>query len=331
MAVTLLDIAKDSGCSISSISAALKGNLSTAKVSEKKRKQILHAAQRLGYRPSYAARTLKIGKTNVLGMVIGEIHTPYYGELTSLFMEEAEKYGYSVQIYVTNWENERAVKAVDLLLEGRCDGIIQLEASMYHEHTSQYEDIIRNKVPTVMLSTSLIPGLMSIGEEFDSGFIETAEYLLSKNIKDTVFIGDKVNNIERSKLKSIKKIFGKYALNLDFIECHNKPEQVYNFGLNFRNLDNPPQVILTENDTLATALLKGLFSAGVKVPKEVGVIGYNDTNYSKYCIPSLTTIGFDKKAYVKIVLERITEMINKKKLLTDIITFPTFLKKRDSA
>ena len=330
MAVTLADIAKDTRCSISSVSAALKGNHSTAKVSDAKRKQILQSAKKLGYRPSHAARALKIGKTNVLGMVMGEIHTPYYGEMTSLLIEEVEKHNYSIQFYVTNWECKRAGKVIDLLLDGRCDGILLFETSMLQEHTRQYKYIIENKIPAVAMSNS-IPGLICVGENYESGFTETAEYLLSKNIKNTIFIGDNVTNLERPKIRSLKKVFSEYALNLDFVECHNKTEKVYYLGRNFKKMNNKPQVILTENDTLATALLKGLYDAGVKVPEEVGVIGYNNTDFSRYCTPSLTTISFDKKAYIKKVVELIIKMINKEKLLEDKIAFPTFLKKRDSA
>ena len=330
MAVRLIDIAKESGCSISSVSAALKGNVSTAKVSSKKRKQILDAAMRLGYRPSHAARTLKIGKTNVLGMVIREIHTPYYGELVSSLMEEAEKHGYSILVYVTNWEDKKAVKAVDLLLGGRCDGLLLFEANMLNEHARQNEYIIKNKIPAILISNPK-PKLPYVGREWDSGFIETAEYLLSKGIRNTAFIGDSVTNLERPKLKSLKKVFSQYELNLDFIECHNKPEAVYDFGQNFKKFKNPPQVILTENDTLGASLLKGLFDAGVKVPDDVSVIGYNDTKFSKYSTPALTTIGFDKKAFVKTIIDLMVKMIDEKKLYSDVITFPTFLVKRDSA
>ncbi len=325
MAVTLSDIARYTGNSISSVSAALKNNNSTAKVSPNKREHILAVAKRMGYRPSHAAQVLKNGHTHVLGMVIGEIHTPFYGEMTSLLMEEAEQHGYNIQIYVTNWEHKRANEAIDLLLGGRCDGILYFEGNL-----NKAPFIIKNNIPTIALSNQIM-GLAYIGEDYKSGFLDTAEYLVAKGIKNSVFIGDQVTNFSRPKLKAVKEAFAEYGLDLEFTECHNSQELVYNFGLKFKSLDNNPEVILTENDTLATALLKGLFDAGVKVPNEVSVIGYNDTDYSKYCSPSLTTIGFDKQAYVKTAIDLMIKMINKGELLMDEIMFPTFFKKRDSA
>ena len=329
MAVTMSDIAKHTGSSISSVSAALKGNRSTAKVSEKKRRQILEAAKQLGYRPSHAARTLKLGKTNVLGMVIGEIHTPYYGEMTSMLMEEAEKYGYSIQTYVTNWNCKRNIKAIDLLLGGRCDGILYYVGDMFHEHGHHYDYIKQNNIPIVVM-THQIKGLAYVGESWDPGFTETAEYLLEKGIRDVAFIGDRVTDTDRPKLHSLINIFTRYGLNLDLIECHNKPDEVYCFGFNFKKQETPYQIILTENDTLASALIKGLSDAGVKVPEEVGVIGNNDTRFSEYAIPALTTIGFNKKAFVKTAINQLLKMIDSSTLSTEKITFPTYLVKRDS-
>ncbi len=329
MAVTMSDIAKHTGSSISSVSAALKGNRSTAKVSEKKRRQILEAAKQLGYRPSHAARTLKIGKTMVLGMAIGEIHTPYYGEMTSLLMEEAEKYGYSVQTYVTNWDKTRKSKAIDLLLGGRCDGILDFDSGIFPEHMVQYEYIMKHKVPVVVFSDP-ISGFSHIGKNWESGFIETAEYLLSKGISRIMFLGDHVDILDRPKLRSMVYIFKKYGLELEMVECHNKPDNVYKFGCDFKALENRPQVIMTENDTLANALLKGLSVAGVKVPGEVGVIGYNNTNFSRFTIPSLTTIGFDKVLFVRKAVEAIIKMIDDESSGKMEFILPTYLVKRDS-
>ncbi len=330
MAVTLSDIARHTGNSISSVSAALKGNRSTAKVSEKKRKQILQAAENLGYRPSYTAQMLKSGKTMVLGLVIGEIHTPYYGEISSALMEEAEKYGYSVQIYVSNWEHQRAVKAVDMLLAGRCDGILFFESSIFHDKTRQYEYIINNKIPMVVMSNP-IPGLAYVGGSLDSGFVEAAEYLRSKKINNVTFIGDNVADLERPKLKSMIKVFDEYMINLELVECHIKPERVYEFGRNFKLMKNAAEALLIENDTLAMILIKGLNDAGINVPGQIGVIGYNDTKLSGYSIPALTTIGFDKQEFVKKSVETLVDMIRGKKFHADSVTFPTHLIKRDSA
>lgn len=324
------DIAKHTGSSISSVSAALKGNLSTAKVSEKKRREILKAAKQLGYRPSHAARTLKIGRTNVIGMVIGEIHTPHYGEMTSLLMEEAEKYGYSIQIYVTNWENERAVKAIDLLLGGRCDGILMYEGCMSVENHRQFDYLEKNKIPMVMLANP-IPGFAHVVEEWNSGFVEVAEYLRSRNIRKAVFLGDSVDNLARPKLRSMVKVFSEYGLELEMIECHNKPDNVYEYGRDFRALNNPPQVILNENDTLAIALLKGLSEDGVRVPDEVGVIGYNNTSFSRFSNPALTTVGFDKTAFIKQAVKMLVEMVENEAIINKVYDLPTYLVKRDSA
>ena len=170
-----------------------------------------------------------------------------------------------------------------------------------------------------------------MGEEWNSGFVEVAEYLRSKGITKTVFLGDSVDNLGRPKLRSLVNVFSEYGLELDMIECNNKPDNVYEFGRNFKTLNNPPQVILNENDTLANALLKGLSESGVKVPDEVGVIGYNNTSFSKFSSPALTTVGFDKNALIKQAIKTLVRMIESDAIINKVYDFPTYLVKRASA
>ena len=110
MLVTLADIARETGTSISAVSAALKGNRSTAKVSEETRRRVIEEAKRLGYRPSHAARSLKSGRTGIFGFITSEIKTPYYGEIASILMAEADQYEYSVLINATGGNPERQLR-----------------------------------------------------------------------------------------------------------------------------------------------------------------------------------------------------------------------------
>jgi len=88
---------------------------------------------------------------------------------------------------------------------------------------------------------------------------------------------------------------------------------------------------LTENDTLANALLKGLSEAGVKVPHEVGIIGYNNTNFSKFSNPALTTVGFDKIKFIRQAIKMLVKMIENNTITREEYYLPTYLVKRDSA
>lgn len=322
MAITLASIAKSTGTSISSVSAALKGNHSTAKVSEETRRRIVEEAVRTGYRPSHTARSLKVGRTGIFGFITGEIHTPHYGEIATLLMEEAEKYGFIIQMFVTQWKAERGIKAVDQLLDGRCDGLILQEGDVLKDHPSAAAYICEHRIPIVLLNNPF-PGFPSVCEDWNTGFREAAYYLRGQQITDVAFLGDKVVVTERPKLKALRGACAEAGIALQLVEIGLSPEQARQYGLSMQSAVIRPRIIFAENDVIAMALMKGLSDAGLRIPKDIGVIGYDDTMLRKYSNPTMATIGFDKEVFVERVVSTLAGMVNSRKWTDKEIKIPT--------
>lgn len=329
MSITLADIAKKTGTSISSVSAALKGNRSTAKVSEKTRQLITDEAARLGYRPSHTARALKIGRTGIFGFITGEIHTPHYGEIATMLMEEAEIYGFSVQMYVTRWKAERESKALDQLLAGRCDGLILLGADVLRNHPSAAAYISRHRFPTIFIN-NVFPGFPSVCEDWSTGFRDAVCYLRERQIADAVFIGNQVNNTERPKLKALIDACSDAGISLQLVENALSQEQSRSYGQSLRNATVRPRIVFAESDAIAMPLMRGIFEAGLRIPEDIGVIGHDDSMLSKYCNPTMATIGFDKAMLVKKIIATMSEIINSGNWTTEEIKIPTTFIKGES-
>jgi len=247
MPVTQSDIAEATGTSISAVAAALKEKTSTARISEATRRKIRNAAKRLGYRPSLVARSLKSGKTNVFGFITGEINTPHYGEMATLLMEEAEKYGYSIQMFVTRWKPQRGSKAIEQLLDRRCDGVIFNEIGSLMHNPGAAEYISKHQFPVVYLNNDF-HGFASVCEDWRMGFREAVEYLKAKNITTAVFVGDKVEHVDRPKLRSLIEVCADHGMRLDLVENHSRPEETFDYGLSLRDAASRPQVIFAENN-----------------------------------------------------------------------------------
>ena len=322
MSITLADIAKKTGTSISSVSAALKGNQSTAKVSAETRQRIIEEAERLGYRPSHTARSLKIGRTGIFGLITGEIHTPHYGEIATLLMEEAEKFGFSIQMYVTRWKAERGIKALDQLLDGRCDGLILQDADVLRNHPSAAAYIAKHRFPTVMLNNPR-PGFPSVSEDWNPGFREAVRYLRKRRITDVMFFGDQIHNTERLKLKALIDACAGGGMALQLIEGGLSPEQARHYGQSLKNAAVRPRVIFAESDAVALPLMKGITEAGLRIPEDIGVIGDDDTMLSKYSNPTMATIGFDKTMLAEKIIATLTGIINSDHWTAGEIRIPT--------
>jgi DNA-binding LacI/PurR family transcriptional regulator len=329
MSITLADIAKKTGTSISSVSAALKGNRSTAKVSEETRKRITEEAARLGYRSSHIARTLKIGRTDILGFITGEIHTPHYGEIATMLMEEAEMYGLSVQMYVTRWKAEREIKALDQLLAGRCDGLILLGGDILHNHPSAADYIRRHHFPTIFIN-NVVPDFPGVCEDWSTGFRDAVCYLRERQIADAVFIGNQVHNTERPKLKALIDACSDVGISLRLVENALSQDQAWSYGKSLKNATIRPRIIFAESDAVAMPLMRGIFEAGLRIPEDIGVIGHDDSMLSKYCIPTMATIGFDKAMLVKKIIATLNETITSGNWTAEEIKIPTIFIKGES-
>lgn len=322
MQITLADIAKKTGTSISSVSAALKGNRSTAKVSEETCRRILAEAELLGYRPSHAARSLKVGRTGVLGFITGEIHTPHYGEMATLLMEEADKHGISIQMYVTRWKQDRGIKAIEQLLDGRCDGLILQEADVLRNHPVAAAYIKKHRFPTIFINNHS-PGFPSVGEDWDTGFREAVCYLQDRQVPDAAFLGARVQSTDRPKLNALINACVEVGIPLQLVECGMSPELARRYGQSLQTASVRPRVIFAESDAIAMPLMRGLSEAGLRIPEDIGVIGYDDTMLCQYSNPTMATIGFDKAMFVELVISTLMGMVNNGNWPTEQIKIPT--------
>jgi len=322
MLVTLADIARETGTSISAVSAALKGNRSTAKVSEETRRRVIEEAKRLGYRPSHAARSLKSGRTGIFGFITSEIKTPYYGEIASILMAEADQYEYSVLINATGGNPERQLRTFNRLRDGRCDGLILLDGELLENYPSIVDSLIKNAFPIVLINNPR-PEFSSVNEDWDVGFGAAAHYLRERGMTDAVFFGYRVECRERTKLQALLRACTGAGISLRFVESGRSLEQAEKYGRSLAESSNRPRVIFTESDVVAMPLMKGLHDAGVRIPEDIGVIGCDDMMLRKFNVPSLATIGFDKVLLGKQVIATLFAILDKRSEVVETINLPT--------
>ncbi len=328
MSVTLADIAKRTGLSISAVSAALKGNRSTAKVSSEVQAKVLASAKSLGYRPSHMARALKTGRTNVIGLVAGEIHSPYYGEIVTSLVEIAELRGYSVQMHVTRWDYHRCMDFIRSFADGRCDGAILLEIAPPDCFCSE---IIGGGLPLLAINTESVV-LPKVQVDWRPGFDELAADLSKKRIRDAAFLGLHVEiDKTRRKLLDLKASFSSAGIELRMFESDESMELSLRRGFELASSKALPGAVVCENEVTALALMRGLLSGGSRVPEDLLAYSCDDTFLSSYAQPSLSSIGFDKRLLAETAISKILGMIEKDPQAQSSFLIPTRLTCRESS
>lgn len=296
--VTIKDVAREAGVSISTVSNALNGR---DVLRPDTKQHILDVVERMHYVPNLNGRNLKSQATKVIGLFLTSIKGPYYGELTNSIYQGCKKHGYELNIFIG--ENTDSVMAN--ILGKRIDGAVILNENV---RKKEVETIQGNGIPVVFIDREKKgTGISSV--VFDScheGEL-AARYLLE--LGHTTFgyiqgVEKNFDNIERLKgFRAILKQAG-FALQEDYIlKGEFEREVAYQSVKEFLESGKPlPEAIFAANDLSAIGTIEALMEEGIRVPGHVSVMGCDDIETARLVKPSVTTIrtSFEKQGILAV-------------------------------
>jgi DNA-binding LacI/PurR family transcriptional regulator len=293
--VSIKDIARAAGVSHSTVSRALSDS-PLVKAATKARIQRL--AREMGYSPDARARSLVMGQTRTVGVVVTTISDPFAGEVVQGIEDTAHENGYTVLLCASNAEPERELAAVETLRSKRVDGVIVTSSrvgALYVEHLE------RIGVPIVLINNhSEAGGSYTYGVTVDNphgGHLAT-RHLITLGHRRIAYISrpaDYLSNLGR--LEGYRQALD--AAGIPFDPALVVPgtgrvgggERVLPALL---NLPDPPSAVFCYNDLTAIGLMRAARQAGLTVPRDLAVVGFDDIALASYVFPSLTTIAQPK-------------------------------------
>jgi DNA-binding LacI/PurR family transcriptional regulator len=302
--VRLEDVANLAGVSMKTVSNVVHDY---PHVSAKMRERVQAAIDQLGYRPNLTARRLATGRTGMLALAIPEIDQPYFAELARRIGEEAVRRGYRVIVEQTlnDVDAERAV--IRDREEGLVDGVIFQPARIDTMDIAR----LRPGTPLVLLGEGGRP-LTADHVMIDNvaAAREGVELLLRQGRRRIAFLG----MVRRDPTESTHLRLLGYQEALLAAGIQSETELVFEtegFGTN-RGVASLLAAIeagvrfdavICRDDLFAMAALRGLSRAGLRVPDDVAVLGWDDTALARYSTPALSSIAPDKEAIARIALE----------------------------
>lgn len=304
--VTIKDIAKEAGVSISTVSNALNG---VNVLRPETREHILEVADRLHYVPNLNGRNLKSKATKVIGLFVTSLKGPYFATLADIMFRECKRYGYELNIFVT-WEEKSALTSI---LGKRVDGCVVLADTVDKSGAERIKEL---EVPTVFLDRNLAADKIS-SVLFDShkDGSSVAEFLIGRNKKRVAVIQGAMNNydaIERFRGFSDRMAREGIVLEPQYIlEGGFEREWSRDTVREFLKKGLPlPEAFFATNDLSAIGCMDALLEAGHKIPGDTMVIGVDDIELCEWYSPKLTTVktGYEKQASVAIT--KLVKMIN---------------------
>lgn len=291
--VTIKDVAKAAGVSISTVSNAIN-NVDVLHPDTKQ--HILEVAESLDYIPNLTGRNLKAQATNVIGLFINSMKGPYYSMLADSIYWACKKYGYELNIFIS----DKAENMMANILGKRVDGAVILNEYIEDRQVKMLSD---NEIPTVFIDREKKGKYISsvVFDSYHEGEL-AARYLLELGHKTFIYmkgVEHNYDNIERQRgFQTILKQAGISLPEECMLEGLFEREAAYNSMRDFLETGKElPDAIFAANDVSAIGTIEALLEEGVRVPEQVSVMGCDDVETAQLVSPSITTIrtSFEKQ------------------------------------
>lgn len=287
---TVSDVAKASGVSTATVSRALSG---TSPVAEKTRKRVEQAAHDLGYTGNSIARALRSKHSDIVGMIVPTISNPFFTALVESVEHELQRAGKTLFLCDSQGDVALEAKRIWSLRESHVDGIII--SPCHGEDSAAAINAIPDRTPVVQLD-QYVTGTASdwVGLDDDTAMRLLLEHLAEVGVKTAVFASSATTNSStQARLDGFRKYaaimgidVGPSGVMLGRFSA-DWGEEVARQVLQFSVL---PDVIVCGADIIAFGVIRALTGAGIAVPDQVKVTGFDDVAFASIISPSLTTI-----------------------------------------
>lgn len=285
------DVAKAAGVSVSTVSRVINNS---ASVVPEKRQAVLSAMERLSYRPNTLARALVNNRSDCIGLLVGEIDSPFFGQLMSSVHGKSMEHGKHVIITAGYNHLEQERDAIQFLQERRCDALI------LHTKALPDDEIVELfKQPTpVILINRLIPGWESRCVYLDNehGAYLATRHLLLKGHTNIAYIGTNIAIEDgEDRIAGYRRALEEAGIAFDSGKVVKAfpDEEGGNYAMaEVLARQTGVTALFAYNDAMAAGAMMLLQDSGYQVPDEISVVGFDDVILARILKPHLTTIRY---------------------------------------
>lgn len=293
MNVTIKDVARVAKVSVATVSRALNGH---DNVTDAVRRAVVQAAADLRYTPHAAARSLSSRKTHTIGVVLPDLYGEFFSELVRGIDQVARERGQYLLVSSYHGHPEEQGAALRAM-RGRVDGLLVM--SPYVGDSGHLTSNLDPSLPVVMINTHLPDaGLLSLRVDNHGAAVRMVEHLAGEGRQRIAFIGGPTDNFDaRERLRGYREAIARVCPGVtpmefagDFGETagHAAGEAIAAMPAARR-----PDAVFAANDMMALGCLFAFNQAGIRVPQDIALAGFDDIPLARYVHPPLTTMRVD--------------------------------------
>lgn len=294
--VTLKDVARNAGVSPAVVSRVMNNDPSLM-VKEETRQNVLKAVRDLSYTPNTIARSLRIQKSGVIGLMIVDVSNPFIGEVIRGVQEVVEQSGRFCFLCESRDDSQREAKLVQRMYDQQVEGMIVCTL----KNDDPIIELLDRLDVKYVAATRTVPGLTAPAITFnhDKSIHLAMEHLIDLGHTRIGYIyGHMYTHSGVTRAAAYKAMLKQHGLPLRkeyLVESHYFAQDGYLAMQKLMQLPEPPTAIIACNDVVALSAIKAAKEAGLDIPGDLSIIGYNNIDVSAIVHPALTTI--DTPAY----------------------------------
>ncbi len=301
-------IARAANVSIATVSRTMNG---VATVNPRMAKRVWEVIDKFDYFPNTQARSLVSGRSRIFGLIVSEITNPFFPELIQGFEDIAVEHGYEILVSSTNYDPKRMSHCIRRMLERKVEGVAVMTFGVEEPLLNQ---MAKRKVPLVFIDVGPKgPGVSLLKVDYHHGIRQGVQHLAALGHKNIAFITGP------ARLHSAQSRQVAFLASLK--ECGIKPNPTWIVegdhtmeggivemeGLLATN--KMPTAIMCSNDMTAIGVLHKLYRAGLRVPDDFSVIGFDNIHIAEVTIPPLTTVELSRLDLARSAVKALREQV----------------------
>lgn len=304
--ITIAAIAEAAEVSSKTVSLALRNSQA---VSPQTARRVREAAKRLGYQRHREP-------TALLGVITPRTSHPFYGDLLHTIEEYADHIGYSIMFRRTDFKVADELTAIHELDQARVDGIVLLTPS---SPSSRLKPLVQPNRPMVAINSTLSPqpGLACLSADNETGARQAVDYLLDRGHTRIAYLAGPAGSLGRRRRIYEEALRQRGCFDYRYIvESGEGGPATYTHGYEAcRQLiylapgEALPTAVFAFNDLVALGALRALHERGLRVPDDIWVIGFDDLDFARFTIPSLTTVSVPKRELASEAIKTLIRLI----------------------
>ena len=310
---TLSDVATEAGVSPTAVSRYLNNRIALPLAT---RERIDAAIAKLNYRPNLLAKRLSTGRTEAISLVTPEIANPFFAELAAAIEGEAQAHGYAVYMSSTQGDRMREIDAIQRLEDQHVDGLIMM--------TNQPDDgslaALLNQHQNVVLLDEDIPGVLvpRVFVENQQGSYLAARHLIDAGHRDIALVSgphnlmsvtERLAGFERAMAEADLPVRPGWVLLGEYSRDYGRAA-----ALQLLSGAHRPTAVLACSDYIASGILQAARQAGLEVPGDLSLVGFDDMPFAELVDPPLTTVRQPVAAMGRTAFQQLLALINKTEL-----------------